>query len=230
MLTALARILRLPIAATCAGRTDAGVHALGQVIHFDTDADVEPGRLLRGLNAVLPQDIRCRSAELAPPGFDARFSALWRRYQYRLTDTVPDPLTRNRVWAVPGPVDVALMKEAVAPLIGLHDFGSYCRPRPGATTIRGLAGCGWTRHDGEVWLDITADAFCHSMVRSIVGASVEVGRGRRPAAWLAQLLASPSREQAAPLAPPHGLVLQEVGYPPDDLLAAQVATARRRRV
>lgn len=228
---ALARVTRQDhVPLTCAGRTDAGVHARGQVVHFAVPDGVEPERLRRSANAVLPPDVRVREVGLAPDGFDARFSAVWREYQYRVTDGVPDPLSRHMVLAVPRPLRVSAMREAVAPLIGLHDFGSFCKPRPGATTIREVLACDWARRsDGELRFTVRADAFCHSMVRSIVGASIEVGIGRRPAGWLAELLAAPSRLRAAPVAPPHGLVLVEVGYPPDAELAARAAAARRLR-
>jgi tRNA pseudouridine38-40 synthase len=227
---ALARILRTqPVALTCAGRTDTGVHATGQVIHFDAP-ETPPQRLLRGLNAVLADDIRVASLEPAPASFDARFSALWRHYRYRVTDTVPDPLTRHLVLTVRRPLDVAAMDASAALLVGEHDFGSFCKPRPGATSIRRILAATWIRGaEGVVALDIRADAFCHSMVRSVVGASLEVGAGRRDPGWFGALLASPSRVGAAPVAPPHGLVLVEVGYPAEEGLAARAAEARRVR-
>lgn len=217
-----------PVGLTCAGRTDAGVHARGQVIHFDA-VELDAARAQRGLNAVLPPQVRIRSLEPAPPGFDARFSALWRRYRYRVCDGVPDPLERQQVLAVNGPLDVAAMDEAAARLVGLHDFGSFCKPRAGATARRTILGCSWRRIGGLAVLDIRADAFCHSMVRSIAGACLEVGLGRRPVGWPGELLAVPSRNPAAPVAPPHGLVLEEVGYPPDELLASRAAATRQRR-
>jgi len=128
------------------------------------------------------------------------------------------------------PLDVVAMQAAVVPLQGLHDFGSFCKPRAGATTMRTLLECRWSREGRDpVVLEVRADAFCHSMVRSIVGASLEVGLSRRPESYVADLLASPSRQQAAPVAPAHGLVLQEVGYPADDLLAVRAARARSLR-
>lgn len=228
---AVARILRLPaVRLTCAGRTDAGVHARGQVIHFDAATSLAPARLRAGVNAVLPLDIRVLRVDAAPAAFDARFAALWRRYRYRITDGMPDPLLRHMVVAVRRQLDVAAMDEAVSVLVGEHDFGSFCKPRSGATTIRGLQQVSWSRQrDGLVVLDIRADAFCHSMVRSIVGASLEVGLGRRSRSWLGELLVAPSRQTAAPVAPAHGLVLEEVAYPDDADLAAAAASARRLR-
>ncbi len=229
--TALARILSVAeIDITCAGRTDAGVHAAGQVIHFDAADRHDPRRLRTGLNAVLPPDIRCRAVEVAPADFDARFGALWRRYRYRVTDQIPDPLARHSVLATRASLDADAMHAAVQPLLGQHDFGSFCKPRAGATTVREVLEVGWQRAaDGVVVLDIRADAFCHSMVRSIVGASLAVGAGRRPSEWLAELLRAASRDAAAPVAPPHGLVLMEVGYPAPEHLAARVARTRRTR-
>ena len=228
---ALARVLRQPsIRLTCAGRTDAGVHALGQVVHFDTTAAVDAGRLGRSTNGVLPPDIRISDIRPAPPHFDARFAALWRHYRYLVADGVPDPMARHTVLAVRRGLDVAAMDEAAQALCGVHDFGSFCRPRSGATTVRSVLCARWNRRsDGVVVLEIRADAFCHSMVRSVVGASLEVGAGRRSGAWLAGLVQRPGRADAAPVAPPHGLVLVDVGYPDDPGLAERVAVARARR-
>lgn len=228
---ALARVARVPeLSLTVAGRTDAGVHARGQVFHVDLPAELDPRRLRNGLNGVLPADIRCRSFELAEPDFDARFAAIWRRYEYRVTDGVPDPLSRAAVLAVRQPLDVAAMDAAVQRLVGLHDFGSFCKPRPGATTVREILACSWRREAADrAVFEIRADAFCHSMVRSVVGASLSVGMQRQSADWLGGLLANPSRLQAAPVAPAHGLVLAEVGYPPASQYAAQSGRARRRR-
>lgn len=216
----------------CAGRTDAGVHALGQCIHLDLPAALpDPARVQRRVNGLLPPSVRLRDLRPAEAGFDARFSALWRRYRYLVTDDeAPDPLQRRTVLAVRGPLDAAAMQVGAGLLHGEHDFGSFCRPRPGATTRREVLECSWTRtDDGLLVLQVQADAFCHSMVRSIVGASLEVGRGRRAPQWMAGLLSEPSRQQAAPVAPPHGLVLMEVGYPPVEQYATRARAARRRR-
>lgn len=225
---ALAVVLRGPAPVTCAGRTDAGVHARGQVIHFDA-APRLASAIARGLNGLLPPAIRVLSVDPVDHTFDARFAALWRRYVYRVTDGPVDPLRRNFVLGVRGALDTEAMDRAAALLIGEHDFGSFCKPREGATTIRRVRAAGWRRSAEESVLTIDADAFCHSMVRSIVGACLLVGRGRREPPWLAELLASPSRVDAAPVAPPHGLVLEEVGYPPPADYAARVRQARSRR-
>lgn len=228
---AVVRIVGQPsIRLTCAGRTDAGVHARGQVVHFDAAADLAPLRLCSGVNAVLPSDIRLLSVSRAPAAFDARFGALWRHYRYRITDGTPDPLLRHMVLSVRRRLDVTAMSDALRVLVGEHDFGSFCKPRAGATTVRGVRAASWSRElSGLIVLDIRADAFCHSMVRSVVGASIEVGLGRRPASWVGDLLASPSRRSAAPVAPARGLVLEEVGYPADADLATVAAAARRLR-
>nr|NLI51318.1 tRNA pseudouridine(38-40) synthase TruA [Propionibacterium sp.] len=235
----LERLLRRPVAVTCAGRTDAGVHARGQVVHLDVlpgeDAEALAGLLGRRLPRALPADLVVRRVAVAPPGFDARFAAVWRRYVYRLTDApAPDPLTRGHVLGVRGGLDVPAMDAAGAALVGLHDFAAFCKRREGATTIRTLLDC-TTRRTADLWggdlveVEVRADAFCHSMVRSLVGALVDVGRGRRPVSWPASLLDRPGRAGAVPVLPPHGLVLEEVGYPPDGVLAARVAEARALR-
>lgn len=234
----LERLLRRPAEVTCAGRTDAGVHARGQVAHLDTLPGEDPAELAcllaRRLPRALPADLVVRRVGVAPPGFDARFAAVWRRYVYRLTDApAPDPLVRGHVVRVPAPLDVPAMDAAGAALLGLHDFGAFCKHREGATTIRTLLDCATRRVDGaatgRVEVTVRADAFCHSMVRSLVGALVDVGRGRRPAGWPASLLDSDRRAGAVTVLPPHGLVLEEVGYPPDDALSARAAEARARR-
>lgn len=236
----LARILRRPAALTCAGRTDAGVHARGQVVHLDVHPGEEPaalaGLLAQRLPRALPGDLVLRGVSVAPPGFDARFAALWRRYVYRLTDAAaPDPLARGHVVRVSQPLDVPAMDAAAAALVGLHDFAAFCKRREGATTIRTLLDCSARRTGGGpgaselVEVEVRADAFCHSMVRALVGALVEVGRGRQAAEWPASLLDRPGRAGAVPVLPPHGLVLEQVAYPGDDALAARVAEARVRR-
>jgi len=231
---ALATVLRVPsVALTCAGRTDAGVHARGQVVHVDLeDLPEGPDRLLRRVNGVLAADLRVRRGCAAPDGFDARFSAVWRRYAYRVTDSpaAADPLERGHVLAWPRPLDVVAMASASEPLLGLQDFASFCKQREGATTIRTLLDLTWTREpDGVVVAAVRADAFCHSMVRSLVGCLLAVGEGRRPVAWPAEVLAAGARDAAVAVAPAHGLTLEEVGYPADDELAARSEQTRARR-
>lgn len=232
---ALRVVLRLAEAplTTVAGRTDAGVHARGQVVHVDVEdvaADVMP-KLLRQLNGVLPEDVRVHGLAPAPVGFDARFAALARRYSYRLVDGVAvDPLERHTVVLHPRALDVERLTAAAQQLLGLHDFAAFCKRTETGTSIRTLQEFAWHRDEyGVVVARVKADAFCHSMVRSLIGALVFVGDGRRDIAWPAQLLADGSRK--SPVAPARGLVLEAVYYPADDeLLARQEFTRQVRDV
>ncbi len=243
---ALGTVLRHPDPRlTVAGRTDSGVHARGQVAHVDLPGEVweavrgrmagSPGQVLvRRLAGVLPPDVVVHRAGVAPTGFDARFSPLWRRYTYRIVDDLArvDPLRRAHVVRHRIPLDVAAMARAAAPLVGLHDFAAFCRPRPEATTVRTLQVLDVDRPQagpdaGLVVLTVQADAFCHAMVRSLVGALTVVGEGRRPETWTGELLAG--RVRASAVAPAHGLTLEEVAYPDDAELAARAEATRARR-
>jgi tRNA pseudouridine38-40 synthase len=224
---------RVPV--VCAGRTDAGVHARGQVIHADLPTGAWPegaadaDDLVRRLNGVLPADVRVRAARVAPEGFDARFSAASRTYRYRICDRPQDldPLHRHEVLVVKQALNVAAMNEAAAQLVGEHDFASFCRRREGASTVRRLAKLSFSRTaDGLVVGTVEADAFCHSMVRSLVGALLAVGDGRRPPAWVADLLAGRERSSSVHVAPPHGLTLEAVAFPDDAQLAERAAAVR----
>jgi tRNA pseudouridine38-40 synthase len=238
---ALATVLRVRATSTvCAGRTDTGVHARGQVVHLDIAEDAlgaAAGRsqhdptdaVARRLNGVLPDDVRVRRVVVAPEGFDARFSPLWRRYAYRVCDGLPDPLTRDHVLAWQRPLDVDEMNEASASLLGLRDFAAYCKQREGATTTRTLLDLRWAREGDVLTGTVRADAFCHHMVRSLVGALIAVGEGRRPAAWPGEVLAAGVRDPAVAVVPAHGLTLEEVGYPSDDEVAARAHEARAKR-
>jgi tRNA pseudouridine38-40 synthase len=231
---ALATVLRLPSATVvCAGRTDTGVHARGQVAHLDLpDPSSYDDRLLRRLNGVLPADIRVTAVAPAPEGFDARFSAVWRRYAYRVADDprLVDPLTRDHVLWWPRPLDVAGMASAAEPLLGLRDFAAFCKQREGATTIRTLQELSWSRDDaGLAVATVCADAFCHHMVRSLVGCLLAVGEGRRPVAWPSEIQAAAVRDPAVAVVPAHGLTLEEVGYPDDADLADRAERARAKR-
>jgi tRNA pseudouridine38-40 synthase len=238
---ALSQVLRLDTAAvTCAGRTDTGVHARGQVVHVDLDGEMleaAAGRgprtpedsLLRRLNGVLPADIRVHDVAVAPPGFDARFSALWRRYAYRIADApqLVDPLVRAAVLAWPRRLHLEAMNEAAAELLGEHDFAAFCRRREGATTIRTLHQLSWERDSsGLAVATVRADAFCHSMVRALVGCLVAVGEGRRTPSWAGEVLAGRRRDPGVTVMHAHGLTLEEVAYPPDEQLAEQAAAAK----
>jgi len=237
----LARILRLAEhpRLVCAGRTDAGVHARGQVAHVDLDAatlDDGGTALIRRLNGVLGGDCVVRRISIAPPGFEARFGAIWRRYVYRISDASqpPDPLYRYQIAQLPTEVDLATFNEEAAALLGLKDFGAFCRGREGASTIRTLLELSGRRiasgpMAGVIECTVRADAFCHSMVRSLVGALVAVATDRRDHQWLAQVMKRAVRDSTIVVMPAHGLTLEEVGYPADHELAARAREARAVR-
>jgi tRNA pseudouridine38-40 synthase len=228
---------------TVAGRTDAGVHARGQVAHADVDAgewarvpgrsDRSPEEALRvRLAGVLPADVTVSRVSRAAAGFDARFSATSRRYLYRLADDLSahDPLRRRDTVTVGSHLDARAMNDAAYLLVGLHDFAAFCKRRDGATTVRTLLALSWERRpDGVLAGTVVADAFCHSMVRSLVGALVPVGDGRRDVDWPAAVLTGAVRDAGVKVMPPHGLSLEEVAYPPDAELAARAAEARATR-
>ncbi len=245
---ALARIVGSEVRLVVAGRTDAGVHASGQVAHVDLGeeqwARVEArhgraahdpaGSLAGRMRGVLGaySDVTVRRSAPAPEGFDARFSAVWRRYRYRLADDVAgyDPLRRLNTTAIRGELDVEAMDAAARSLIGLHDFAAYCKPREEATTIRTLLEYGWHRDDDGVLIaEVKADAFCHSMVRALVGACAAVGEGRLEPADLIVLRDALERTSEFKVLAARGLTLTEVGYPADELLAARAEQTRNRR-
>jgi tRNA pseudouridine38-40 synthase len=234
---ALARVLSLPepVPLTVAGRTDAGVHALGQVAHADVPAGcwaTAGAAAVRRLARLLPPDVRVHRAAPAPPGFDARFSAIWRRYAYRVCDdpALADPLARHRTLWHRSRLDIEVMNEAARGCLGEHDFAAFCRRREGASTVRTLLRLDWARTGpAAVEATVVADAFCHNMVRALVGAMLKVGEGSRPPGWAGQVLAARVRDPAVPVVPPHGLCLAEVGYPADAGLAARATAARHLR-
>jgi tRNA pseudouridine38-40 synthase len=243
--SALTTVLRSvePVRLTVAGRTDAGVHARGQVAHVDVVPEALaalPGRSTRSpeaalvsrLGGILPPDIVVRAATRAPSGFDARFAALERRYLYRIADpdAVRDPLRRRDTVAWRRPLDVEAMNAASRSLLGLKDFAAFCKRREGATTIRTLLDFSWERlPDGVLAGTVRADAFCHSMVRSLVGSVVPVGEGRRDIEWPARLQDRGERASEILVMPAHGLSLEDVCYPADDELAVRAEQARARR-
>ncbi|HWG62904.1 MAG TPA: tRNA pseudouridine(38-40) synthase TruA [Streptosporangiaceae bacterium] len=234
---ALGHVLRTEddIRLTVAGRTDAGVHARGQVAHVDVPERrwaVAAPVAERRLAGLLPPDVRIHQIEVAPAGFDARFSALWRRYSYRVCDrpSGQDPLRRHETLWHRRRVDVSAMNAAAAYLVGEHDFAAFCRRREGATTIRELLRLDWVRPESSLAVaTVIADAFCHSMVRALVGALLKVGEGAHPPHWAADVLAARLRDPAVPVVPPHGLCLEEVRYPPPEGLAERAHAARRLR-
>lgn len=258
---ALGKILRLPEppALTVAGRTDAGVHARGQVAHVDLqddapaalewrrrrgappEAPADPatpegvderlGVLLRRLAGLLPPDVRVNRVTRAPEGFDARFSAMSRRYAYRICDAPggADPLRRHEIVWYPRPLDAGRLNAAAAALLGEHDFAAFCKRRDGATTIRELQRLDWVREDGLLVATVVADAFCHSMVRALVGSLLPVGEGRLPVEWPGRVLARAVRDSGVHVAPAHGLCLEEVRYPAPGDLARRAAATRRVR-
>jgi tRNA pseudouridine38-40 synthase len=222
----------------CAGRTDAGVHARGQVAHLDVDPLTIPDStaIVRRLNRVLPDDLVVWRLVPAPQDFDARFSAVWRRYVYRLAEpsSPVHPLYRNQVTPLRHDLDLNRMNAAAAGLVGLRDFGAFCRGREGGTTIRTLLDLQAVRVAAGPLRDVVectvrADAFCHSMVRSLVGGLVEVGSGRHDAGWLDDVAAAAIRDPAIPVLPPGGLTLEEVGYPAEAELRERARQARSVR-
>jgi tRNA pseudouridine38-40 synthase len=214
---ALGILLRTdPVRLVVAGRTDAGVHAIGQVAHCDVAGWPDDGaRTIRRLAGLLPPDVRIYSAAPVSPDFDARFSALWRRYRYRITDADcgPEPLRRHDTAGWRRRLDAEAMQQAAGQLLGLHDFAAFCRRRPGASTIRHLRQLEVRRTGSLIEIEVLADAFCHSMVRSLVGALAAVGEGHRQPDWVPGLLARDRRSDDVKVAPAHGLTLLEIGYP-----------------
>jgi tRNA pseudouridine38-40 synthase len=221
---------------TVAGRTDAGVHATGQVCHLDLAApawDRLGGTLLHRLAGMLPPDLRVTAATAVAPEFHARFSALARRYAYRVSDARygVDPLRRRDTLAWRRPLDLASLAAAATGLVGEHDFAAYCRRSPHRTTIRAVARLDWRRDsEGVLVATVEADAFCQSMVRSLVGAMLVAADGRRPTDWPTRLLARRHRAGEVPVVAPHGLTLVAVAYPSDPAgWAARAQLTRRRR-
>ncbi|MBF4607993.1 tRNA pseudouridine(38-40) synthase TruA [Curtobacterium sp. VKM Ac-1393] len=232
---------------TVAGRTDAGVHATGQVAHLDLTAEQwdalsakrGSGRspldgLVKRVNGIAaPEgDVVVTGASVAPDGFDARFSPLWRRYEYRIADAEAprDPRRRGHTVWHGASLDPAAMERGALTLLGLHDFATFCKPREGATTIRTLQEFRWDREpDGVLVARLQADAFCHSMVRAMVGATIAVGEGRFGPERLEELRVAETRTSAFKTAPAKGLTLTEVGYPADEELAGRAEQTRARR-
>ncbi|GAA2555263.1 tRNA pseudouridine(38-40) synthase TruA [Neomicrococcus aestuarii] len=244
---ALSMIVRRPIRTVVAGRTDAGVHARGQVVHFDlTPAEIAAlnrGKditaeyaLTRRLNGILKRSssgaVVIHESRKAPRGFDARFSALWRRYSYRIADSTVDldPLARHYTHNVGTELDVDLLNHEAQSVLGHHDFLSFCKPRERATTLRTLQDFRFVRgSDGYLTVHLQADAFCHNMVRTLIGTALMVGEGKEPVGWLAHRLEAQVRDSKTKLAPPHPLVLEQVQYPVDEELEARANQTRAKR-
>jgi tRNA pseudouridine38-40 synthase len=247
---ALELLIRRPVRVTVAGRTDAGVHARGQVVHLDLTedewvglnrgAELDPAvALLRRLRGALSRGlgdltgaIVVHQVSIAPEGSDARFSALWRRYSYRIADgqALWDPLGRYDTLWHRSPLDVDLLNAGSVQLLGLQNFLSYCKPREGSTTIRELQRFEFARgEDGVIVATVQADAFCHNMVRALVGSALYVGEGLEPPGWLHERLLARKRDARSVLAAPHPLVLEEVAYPSDDEMLARAELTRALR-
>jgi tRNA pseudouridine38-40 synthase len=223
----IGNLVQGPIAITCAGRTDAGVHARGQVAHVDVPDEVAID--VDRVNRALPEDIRLTAIAGVDLDFDARFSALWRRYSYTVCDEILDPLERHRILSWKTKLNVDRMNEAAAAFLGEHDFAGYCKQREGATTIRRILALHWERADSQVVMHVQADAFCHSMVRSLVGAFLPVGDGRQSVQWAAIGLDALARQPGVTVMPAHPLVLEEVGYPPQAQWAQRQRDTRNLR-
>ncbi|MGK2930301.1 MAG: tRNA pseudouridine(38-40) synthase TruA [Acidimicrobiales bacterium] len=220
LLEALERVLRHPIGLTCAGRTDKGVHAHGQVVDFVTTAGTDLPALARALNSLCGPAVAVREAEFVPEGFSARFDAVSRRYRYTIHNgPVPDPFSVHTAWHVPHPLDLDRLRLACDPFIGTHDFTSFCRRATRAdgaeqSSVREVDAAHWEVVDAETlrfWVE--ASSFCHQMVRSIVGTIVDVGLGKRTAGDIRSVIAARDRNAAGTVAPPHGLTLWHVRYP-----------------
>ncbi|AGZ39222.1 tRNA pseudouridine(38-40) synthase TruA [Actinoplanes friuliensis] len=220
---------------TVAGRTDAGVHATGQVCHIDLPTatwSALESSLVRRLAALMPPDARVRAVTPVPSTFDARFSATFRRYEYRIADTTfgPEPLRRHdTLWWV-RPLDLDRLQQAADGLVGLHDFAAFCKRKEHATTVRAITRLDWRREaDGVAVATVQADAFCQAMVRSLVGAMLTVGDGRRAPEWPAKLLSLRERSSEVTVAPAHGLTLIAVGYAAEADYAERAEATRRLR-
>jgi tRNA pseudouridine38-40 synthase len=212
---ALAKVLRAPVALSCAGRTDAGVHAQGQMVSVPVSAPVDIEAVARSVSSQLGPEVVVRAAELVDVGFDARHSARWRAYRFTVVNrAAPDPFLARYAWWVPEPLDLRVLRLAADPFLGEHDFASFCRAGPpGSSTTRRVFDSTWREvDDGVLRFEIRANAFCWQMVRSIVGTLVDVGAGRITPGDVLRILRARDRAAAGHVAPPHGLCLWEVGY------------------
>jgi tRNA pseudouridine38-40 synthase len=210
---ALARVLRQDVATIVAGRTDAGVHAIGQVVSFEFEDELDVPSVERSIRSMLSPEIAVHRLSRAADDFHARFSAVSRTYRYRICDLdVADPLTRATVWHYDEPLDVALMSRAAQAFVGDRDFASLCRARPDKTTQRTVYRAEWNRVDDLVVYEVEGKAFCHQLVRSMVALCVDVGRGKVSPEALPGIIEARDRNASNGAAPPHGLILVAVGY------------------
>ncbi len=217
----------------CAGRTDAGVHATGQVMHLDVPLNWSErlADLAYKVNAILDDDVVIKGLLHTNQNFDARFAALSRSYTYFIKEGLRDPLTRDRVYQHRNYLDVTAMNEASQVLIGLHDFSAFCKKTDYGTSIRNLKTFTWTRTpDDLIRVDITSDAFCYSMVRALVGAVISIGEGKRTKEWLADYLARGERDFGVFMAPAHPLTLVNVEYPPEEEFASRIEKTLKTRL
>ncbi len=229
---AISTVTQLKAETIVAGRTDAGVHATGQVIHVDIPESIVLDDLAYKLNRILDEDIRINQIQIAPPAFHARFSALRRYYEYRILDEnkVIPPLARFNTEPWYRPLDLGLMNEASALLLGTHDYAAFCKFREGATTIRTLESYSWRRdNQGVLIADVVADAFCYSMVRNLVGAIACVADGRKDVSWISTLLENRERVSDSMVFPGRGLNLYKVDYPSATELLERAAKTIARR-
>ena len=228
---AIGTVTQSKIDSIVAGRTDAGVHATGQVIHVDVPEGISLDDIAYKLNRILDDDIRITHVSIAPEAFHARFSALRRSYTYKILDNnlpIP-PINRMDIASWYRPLDVKLMNEASSLVLGHHDFAAFCKFREGGTTIRTLETFHWERQGDLLVASIIADAFCYSMVRNLVGAVVCVADGRKESTWIGELLANKERVSDSLVFPARGLTLSSVEYPTDDQLLerAKVTIGKR---
>lgn len=217
----------------CAGRTDAGVHATGQVMHLDIPLNWKDrlDDLAYKVNAILDEDVVIKALVHTNQNFDARFAALSRSYTYFIQEGLRDPLTRDRVYQHRRYLDVEAMNDASQVLLGLHDFSAFCRKTDYGTSIRNLQKFSWTRtQDGLIRVDITSDAFCYSMVRALVGALISIGEGKRTKQWLSDYLETGERDFGVFMAPAHPLTLVQVEYPPESEYANRIEKTLKSRL
>ena len=209
----LARILQERVRAVASGRTDAGVHAQAQVVHVRTRRAIEPARLVRSLNALLPADVAVSRLEPANGAFHARFDARRKRYRYRIvTQPVVSPFIRRYVYQMPHRLDVGLMRREAKALVGRHDVRAFARGHVRGSARRLLSDVRVVRRDGELQIELEGSGFLHTMVRSIVGTLLDVGRGHRPPGTIRRMLRTGDRRLAGPTVPAKGLTLVSVAY------------------